>query len=122
VKGAAKIAKVMGEFKARHTAQRLQERPEVTNPKQAVAISLSEARKAGAKVPMKKAEGGAVARGNRVVGRRGRRGQGNRPPPRAADGAGLPPLSQLRQPRGEARALRTVDPPDQARSCGRAAR
>lgn len=40
--------------------------PEVTNPKQAVAIALSEARKAGAKIPVKKAEGGAVARGNRV--------------------------------------------------------
>lgn len=66
VKGAAKIAKVMGEFKAGTLHSGSKSGPEVTNPKQAVAISLSEARKAGAKVPMKKTEGGAVARGNRV--------------------------------------------------------
>lgn len=64
VKGAAKIAKVMGEFKAGTLHSGSKSGPEVTNPKQAVAISLSEARKAGAKLPMKKAEGGAVLPAN----------------------------------------------------------
>lgn len=66
VKGAAKVAKVMGEFKKGELHSGSKSGPKVTNPKQAIAISLSEARKAGAKVPMKKAEGGAVARGNRM--------------------------------------------------------
>jgi hypothetical protein len=35
-------------------------RSEVKNPKQAVAIAMSEARKAGAKMPVKKAMGGAM--------------------------------------------------------------
>ena len=59
-KGAAKISKVMGEFKSGALHSGSKKGPEVTNPKQAVAIALSEARKAGAKVPMKKAEGGSV--------------------------------------------------------------
>lgn len=61
VKGAAKISKVMGEFKSGKLHSGGKKGPEVTNPKQAVAIALSEARKAGAKVPMKKAGGGAVS-------------------------------------------------------------
>ena len=65
VKGAAKISKVMGEFKSGTLHSGSKKGPEVTNPKQAVAIALSEARKAGAKVPVKKADGGAVGRGNR---------------------------------------------------------
>lgn len=60
VKGAAKIAKVMGEFKSGALHSGSKSGPEVTNPKQAVAIALSEARKAGAKVPAKKAAGGMV--------------------------------------------------------------
>lgn len=64
VKGAAKIAKVMGEFKSGKLHSGSKEGPEVTNPKQAVAIALSEARKAGAKVPVKKAEGGRMMREN----------------------------------------------------------
>jgi hypothetical protein len=60
VKGAAKIAKVMGEFKSGKLHSGSKKGPEVTNPKQAVAIALSEARKAGAKVPMKKGGGGSV--------------------------------------------------------------
>jgi hypothetical protein len=56
-KGAAKISKVMGEFKSGALHSGSKKGPEVTNPKQAVAIALSEARKAGAKIPMKKAEG-----------------------------------------------------------------
>ena len=59
-KGAAKISKVMGEFKSGALHSGSKKGPAVTNPKQAVAIALSEARKAGAKVPMKKAEGGSV--------------------------------------------------------------
>ena len=59
VKGAAKVAKVMGEFKSGELHSGSKSGPAVTNPKQAIAISLSEARKAGAKV-MKKDVGGAV--------------------------------------------------------------
>lgn len=71
VKGAAKIAKVMGEFKSGKLHSGSKEGPEVTNPKQAVAIALSEARKAGAKVPVKKAEGGAIS--TRPTDAKGRR-------------------------------------------------
>lgn len=60
-KGAAKVSKVMGEFKAGTLHSGSKKGPEVSNPKQAVAIALSEARKAGANIPMKKAEGGAVS-------------------------------------------------------------
>jgi len=60
VKGAAKINKVMGEFKRGELHSGSKKGPEVTNPKQAVAIALSEARKAGAKIPMKKNKGGSV--------------------------------------------------------------
>ena len=67
-KGAEKIAKVMGEFKRGELHSGSKKGPEVKNPKQAIAIALSEARGAGAKVPVKKAEGGAVARGNRMQG------------------------------------------------------
>ena len=60
VKGAAKVGKVMGEFKAGKLHSGSKSGPTVTNPKQATAIAMSEARKAGAKTPMKKADGGAV--------------------------------------------------------------
>lgn len=60
VKGAAKISKVMGEFKAGTLHSGSKKGPEVTNPKQATAIALSEARKAGAKIPVKKAGGGSM--------------------------------------------------------------
>jgi hypothetical protein len=46
VKGAAKVAKVMGEFKAGDLHSGSPRGPKVTNPKQAIAISLSEAKKA----------------------------------------------------------------------------
>lgn len=59
-KGAAKIAKVMGEFKSGTLHSGSKKGPEVTSKKQAVAIAMSEARKAGAKMPMKKAGGGSV--------------------------------------------------------------
>ena len=61
VKGAAKISKVMGEFKAGTLHSGSKKGPEVTNPKQATAIALSEARKAGAKIPVKKARGGSMS-------------------------------------------------------------
>lgn len=64
VKGAAKISKVMGEFKSGKLHSGSKKGPEVTNPKQAVAIALSEARKAGAKVSMKKARGGYAEGGS----------------------------------------------------------
>lgn len=64
VKGAAKISKVMGEFKSGTLHSGSKKGPEVTNPKQAVAIALSEARKAGAKIPVKKADGGRMMREN----------------------------------------------------------
>ena len=60
VKGAAKINKVMGEFKRGELHSGSKKGPEVTNPKQAVAIALSEARQAGAKIPVKKARGGSM--------------------------------------------------------------
>ena len=55
-KGAAKVSKVMGEFKS-GTLHSGKGGPKVTNPKQAVAIALSEARRK----PIKKAGGGAVS-------------------------------------------------------------
>lgn len=69
VKGAAKISKVMGEFKSGKLHSGSKEGPEVTNPKQAVAIALSEARKAGAKVPVKKAQGGSAEADDVLVSR-----------------------------------------------------
>lgn len=71
VKGAAKISKVMGEFKAGTLHSGSKKGPEVSNPKQAVAIALSEARKAGAKIPVKKKFGGEVS--SRPVDSKGRR-------------------------------------------------
>lgn len=62
-KGAAKIAKVMGEFKAGTLHSGSKKGPEVTSRKQATAIALSEARKAGAKIPVKKARGGMMDEG-----------------------------------------------------------
>jgi len=63
VKGAAKIAKVMGEFKAGTLHSGSKKGPEVTSKKQATAIALSEARKAGAKIPVKKGRGGMIEEG-----------------------------------------------------------
>jgi len=53
-KGQKKISKVMSEYKhgALHSGSK--KGPKVTNPKQAVAIALSEARKEGAHIPSKK--------------------------------------------------------------------
>jgi hypothetical protein len=56
-KGMAKVGKVMGEYKEGKLHSGSKKGPEVTNRKQAVAIALSEARNAGAKIP-KKAMGG----------------------------------------------------------------
>lgn len=52
-KGKKKIEKVMGEFKHGELHTGSKKGPIVSNPKQAIAISLSEARKAGAKIPKK---------------------------------------------------------------------
>lgn len=63
VKGAAKISKVMGEFKSGKLHSGSKQGPEVTSKKQATAIALSEARKAGAKIPQpvqKKSLGGVL--------------------------------------------------------------
>jgi len=59
-KGEAKMGKVMGEFASGKLHSGSKKGPEVKNPKQAVAIAMSEARKAGAKMPMKRNEGGGV--------------------------------------------------------------
>lgn len=62
-KGAAKISKVMGEFKRGELHSGSKKGPEVTSKKQATAIALSEARKAGAKIPQpvqKKSLGGVL--------------------------------------------------------------
>jgi len=53
-KGKKKVEKVMDEFKEGKLHSGSKKGPEVTNPKQAVAIALSEARKSGAYVPKKK--------------------------------------------------------------------
>ncbi len=49
-----KEKKVMGEFKAGELHSGSKKGPIVSNPKQAIAIALSEARKAGEKVKPKK--------------------------------------------------------------------
>jgi len=53
-KGKKKVSKVMHEFKEGKLHSGSKNGPEVTNPKQAIAIGLSEARKKGAKIPKKK--------------------------------------------------------------------
>lgn len=55
-KAGEKIEKVMRE-KKKGTLRSGRSGKKVTNRKQAIAIGLSEARKAGAKVPMKKSSG-----------------------------------------------------------------
>ena len=52
-KTVGKVSKVMTEFKEGKLHSGSKKGPEVTNPKQAVAIALSEARKAGEKVSKK---------------------------------------------------------------------
>lgn len=53
-KKSKKVEKVMHEFKEGKLHSGSKKGPEVKNPKQAVAIALSEARKSGAKIPKKK--------------------------------------------------------------------
>jgi hypothetical protein len=53
-RGAKKVEKVMHEFKAGTLHSGSKKGPEVTNRKQAIAISLSEARRAGAKMSKRK--------------------------------------------------------------------
>jgi Family of unknown function (DUF6496) len=64
-KAQAKVGKVMHEFK--HGQLKSGGRRKVTNPKQAIAIGLSEARRAGADVPPRKSaakkKGGAKRKG-----------------------------------------------------------
>jgi hypothetical protein len=52
-KGAGKVAKVMREYEGGKLHSGSKKGPEVTSRKQAIAIGLSEARKAGAKIPKK---------------------------------------------------------------------
>lgn len=52
-KGKAKIEKVMHEFSEGELHSGSKKGPEVKSRKQAIAIALSEARKAGAKIPKK---------------------------------------------------------------------
>ena len=66
----AKMGKVMGEFASGKLHSGSKKGPEVTNPKQAVAIAMSEARKAGAKMPVKKSHGGVPAHSDRPMIRR----------------------------------------------------
>lgn len=53
-KAKAKVEKVMTEFKENKLHSGSKKGPVVSNPKQAIAIGLSEARKAGSKIPKKK--------------------------------------------------------------------
>lgn len=50
----SKVKKVMHEYKEGELHSGSKKGPKVSNRKQAVAIALSEARKAGAKIPKKK--------------------------------------------------------------------
>ena len=59
----SKMGKVMHEFATGKLHSGSKKGPEVTNKKQAVAIAMSEARKAGAKMPVKKARGGMMDEG-----------------------------------------------------------
>ncbi len=52
-KGKGKIQKVMHEMKEGTLHSGSKKGPIVTNPKQGIAIALSEARKSGAKIPKK---------------------------------------------------------------------
>ena len=52
-KGAGKVGKVMREYESGKLHSGSKKGPEVTSRKQAIAIGLSEARKAGAKIPKK---------------------------------------------------------------------
>ncbi len=58
----AKIAKVMGEFKAGKLHSGSKDGAKVSSPKQAMAIALSEADKGKGKMPMKKGNGGLMKR------------------------------------------------------------
>ena len=60
--GMAKVEKVMGEYGKGELHSGSKTGPVVKNPKQAVAIALGEARKAGAKLPVKKQAGGLMAK------------------------------------------------------------
>lgn len=53
-KGEKKISQVMHEMKEGKLHSGSKKGPIVKNPKQAIAIGLSEARKSGAKIPRKK--------------------------------------------------------------------
>lgn len=53
-KGKAKVKKVLKEMKEKKLHSGSKKGPVVTNRKQGIAIALSEARKAGAKIPKKK--------------------------------------------------------------------
>ena len=55
-KAQSKVGKVMREFKQGKLKGGKGKHPKVTSRKQAIAIGLSEARKAGAKVPKKKSK------------------------------------------------------------------
>ncbi|MEI6283221.1 MAG: DUF6496 domain-containing protein, partial [Alphaproteobacteria bacterium] len=59
--GAVKIGVVMKEFGKGKLHSGSDKGPLVKNPKQALAIGISEARKAGAKMPVKKAMGGLMS-------------------------------------------------------------
>jgi hypothetical protein len=63
-KGQAKVGKVMREFKEGKLHSGSKKGPKVTNPKQAMAIALSEARR------MKKAEGGEVKKAKKEEGKK----------------------------------------------------
>lgn len=54
ISGKEKVEKVMGEFKAGKLHSGSKKGPKVKDKAQAVAIGLSEDRKAGAKIPSKK--------------------------------------------------------------------
>ena len=53
INGKAKIEKVMHEFKEGKLHSGSKKGPKVTNPKQGIAIAISESRKKGAKIPKK---------------------------------------------------------------------
>jgi hypothetical protein len=66
-KGAAKISKVMGEFKSGDLHSGSKQGPKVSNPKQAVAIALNQARNATGTPPLGASVPQGIKKGGKVV-------------------------------------------------------
>lgn len=70
-KAQKKVEKVMHEYKHGDLHSGSKQGPKVKNPKQAIAIALSEARQSGAKVAPKKKAGAKKAGAKKTAGKKG---------------------------------------------------